>query len=159
MSFIHEDGSETSWTDHLVPEPEEFGWVIEERLDVEFDDDFIAHLYPEERRRVCGIQIAKENESARTSDLRLPQVLRRKLLRLRIRILGREYIQRLAEGFSQKHRLDVMIRKRNAPTVRICLSPMIRKLITFLQSILWVLVKPKNPSEYWNHGRSGPNKE
>jgi hypothetical protein len=64
MSFIHEDGSETSWTDHMVPEPDEFGWVIEENLNVEFDDDFIRHLDPEDQYRVRCIQVAKENEAA-----------------------------------------------------------------------------------------------
>ena len=64
MSFIHEDGSETSWTDHMVPEPEEFGWVIEENLNVDFDDDFIKHLDPEDRYRTRCIQVAKENGEA-----------------------------------------------------------------------------------------------
>lgn len=64
MSFIHEDGSETSWTDHMVPESEEFGWVIKENLNVEFDDDFIRHLDPAERQRVCCILTARENGEA-----------------------------------------------------------------------------------------------
>ena len=67
MSFIHEDGSETSWSNSMVSDLE-FGWVIDEGLHVDFDDDFIRHLDPEDQYRVRCIQIAQENEAAMKID-------------------------------------------------------------------------------------------